>query len=234
MYVTLRVHAWSSDLGDYISYKVKFETISIGSVNYKIRSLLDRQQFSDPDGEALNLGISSAVWPLFGLIWPMGKILANLMLAEQIAGKRILEIGCGIALPSIVIKQLGGDITATDYHPLARAFLARNLTLNSLSPIEFTRGDWNSANKELKKFDLIIGSDLLYEPQHVELLAAFIDRHSSSQSNAIIIDPGRGFHRKFARAMEKRGYTHRWDDLRSYPEAGIIPKGVILHFQRSM
>lgn len=213
-------------------YKIKFETISIGGVDYTIQSLLDLQQFSDPNGEALRLGISSAMWSLFGQIWPMSKILATVMLQEPLEKKRILEIGCGIGLPSIVVKQLGGDITASDYHPLAQSFLLENTILNSLAPIRFTTGDWNTANLSLGEFDLIIGSDILYEHQHIELISSFIDRHSSSQVNVIIVDPGRGSHRAFAREMERLGYMHSWTDLKDYPDQGIKPKGFILRFSR--
>ena len=81
-------------------YQVKLDHIAIEGVDdLVIRSLLDRQQFSDPDGEAHDLGISSATWPLFGLLWPSGAQLAARMALRQVtAGERILEIGCGLAL----------------------------------------------------------------------------------------------------------------------------------------
>ncbi|NJN88032.1 MAG: methyltransferase domain-containing protein [Leptolyngbyaceae cyanobacterium SL_7_1] len=213
-------------------YDVKIETIWIGGVGYTIRSLLDLQQFSDPTGEALRLGISSAMWPLFGQVWPMGEILAQVMLGELLKGKRILEIGCGIGLASLVIKQLGGDITASDYHPLAHSFLIENARLNFLAPILFNSGNWNTINPTLGTFDLIIGSDVLYEHQHIQLLSAFIDRHSSDPVNVIIVDPGRGSHRAFAREMERLGYDHIWSDLSDYPVQGVTPKGFILRFWR--
>ena len=172
------------------------------------------------------------MWPLFGQIWPMSKILARVMLQEPLEGRRILEIGCGIGLPSIVVKKLGGDITASDYHPLAQSFLLENTILNSLAPIRFKAGDWNTANLSLGKFDLIIGSDVLYEHQHIELISSFIDRHSSSQVDIVIVDPGRGAHRAFAREMERLGYMHSWTDLKDYPIEGIKPKGFILRFSR--
>ena len=112
--------------------------------------------------------------------------------------KRILEIGCGIGLPSLVVKRLGGDITASDYHPLAQSFLLENTALNSLAPIRFRTGNWSTPNQNLGKFDLIIGSDILYEHQHVELISSFIDHHASSRVNIVIVDPGRGSHRAFA------------------------------------
>ncbi len=211
-------------------YQVKFETLCIGGVTYKIRSLLDLQQFSDPDGQALQLGISSAMWPLFGQVWPMSKILAQVMLRETLEERRVLEIGCGIGLPSLVVKQLGGNITASDHHPLAKDFLLKNTILNALTPIQFSAGDWNVEDPTLGKFDLIIGSDILYERQHADLTSLFIDSHCDRHGKVIVIDPGRGSHRAFARAMERLGYSHSWTDLRDYPSEGVKPKGFILKF----
>ena len=37
--------------------------------------------------------------------------------------KRILEVGCGIGLSSLILNRLNADITATDYHPEAEKFL---------------------------------------------------------------------------------------------------------------
>lgn len=162
----------------------------------------------------------------------MSQILAQVMLTEPLLGKRVLEIGCGIGLPSLVVKQRGGDITASDYHPLAESFLEENVLLNALEPIEFAAGNWAVDNLNLGEFDLIIGSDVLYEKQHIELLSAFISLHSSRSVEVVIIDPGRGSHRAFARAMEDLGFTHSWTDLKDYLNLGVKPKGFILRFHR--
>jgi hypothetical protein len=60
-------------------YKVKLETHTIGSSDYHIRSLLDRQQYADPDGAAARVNIPPAMWPIFGLVWPAGIFLAETM-----------------------------------------------------------------------------------------------------------------------------------------------------------
>ncbi len=154
------------------------------------------------------------------------------MLTEPLEERSILEIGCGIALPSLVVKQLGGNITASDYHPLAQAFLKKNTLNNSLAKIPYKFGDWNFPISNLGKFDLIVGSDLLYEPHHVELLSSFIDAHSSDHASIIIVDPGRGFHRKFARAMNHFGYSHTWTDLSIYSSKETKQKGFVFRFTR--
>mgnify|MGYP006895946767 CR=1 FL=1 len=61
-----------------LGYLTKQESIAIQGVpNLLIRSLLDKQQFYDPEDAALALGISSAFWSLFGLLWPSGSRLAE-------------------------------------------------------------------------------------------------------------------------------------------------------------
>jgi ETFB lysine methyltransferase len=213
-------------------YWVKFETLSLGGLDYRIRSLLDRQQYSDPDGAAERAGISSASWPLFGLVWPSARVLAGAMQTFDIAGKRILEIGCGLGLASLVLQRRGGNITASDMHPMAAAFLTENLLLNRLTPIRFQTGSWANADPELGKFDLIIGSDLLYEQDQPDILSRFIDRHSHSRVEVVIVDPDRGHRARFNRGMASLGYVH--DEQRADRQLadGKAYKGRFLKYRR--
>lgn len=70
--------------------------VVVGAADLQIRSLLDRQQFANPLGLALRLGISSATWPLFGLLWPSGHELATRLAARPVTvGERIPAPRCG-------------------------------------------------------------------------------------------------------------------------------------------
>lgn len=216
-----------------LDYEVKYETFSIHDTDYRIRSLLDRQQYSDPDGVAERAGIPPSMWPIFGLVWPAGVFLAETMATYPVDGKRILEIGCGIGLASLVLHNEGADITATDLHPLAESFLDENLSLNDLPTLPFHGGDWGQEVPELGQFDLLIGSDLLYEPEHPKLLANFIDRHANEGAEVIIVDPGRGQQGRFNRAMDARGYGREtaWAD--QLPVRERLDKGYVLNYRRS-
>jgi len=186
--------------------RVKYKTIEFGDLDLHIRILRDNQQFDDPDNIAGKLGISSALWPLFGQIWPSGIILANLMSSYKISGKRILEVGCGIGLASLVLNNRMANITSTDYHPSVEGFLKFNTELNEDREIPYIRTDWSDKDDELGKFDLIIGSDLLYEPNHFKILSNFIDFHSKKTCEVIIIDPNRGYKNKFTKEMLSLGF----------------------------
>ena len=188
--------------------RVRYQTIEFGDTDIHLCTLRDKQQFSDPKGAALALGISSASWPIFGVIWPSSLVLAHYISTYQTEGKRILEIGCGMALSSLLLNEQHADITATDYHPEAEYFLERNTHLNNGKLIPFERTGWADDTDHLGHFDLIIGSDLLYEDEHIQLIADFIDSHAKPTCEVIIIDPGRGRKSKLSSKMNEYGYAN--------------------------
>lgn len=186
--------------------RYKYQTITIGEHDIHLRTLMNRNQFHDPDGEAEAAGIYEGYWSLFGVVWNAARVLAELMNREDIEGKRILEMGCGIALPSLLLHKRGADITATDYHPEAGAFLADNVELNELPPLPWVQADWALESPELGQFDLLIGSDILYERDHVDVLAGFVERHAKPASRVVLVDAGRGHSNHFARALQAQGF----------------------------
>ncbi|MBK6742391.1 MAG: methyltransferase domain-containing protein [Hydrogenophilales bacterium] len=213
-------------------YQVKLEHLSLGGLNYQIRSLLDRQQFFDPDGVAERAGISSASWPLFGLVWPSARILAGIAQTLPLAGKRVLEIGCGLGLASLVMQRRGADITASDLHPLAAGFMTENLHLNQLDAIDFRTGNWADADNTLGAFDLIVGSDVLYERDLPDALAGFLDRHAKPTVEVIIIDPNRSNRAAFTRRMRAFGFAHSETRAAAHQECGEAYQGRVLNYRR--
>jgi SAM-dependent methyltransferase len=226
-------------------YLTKQERIAVAGVDdLVIRSLLDRQQYADPLGIAEGLGISSAAWPLFGLLWPSGAQLAARLADHPVtAGERILELGCGLGLASLVGHRRGADVTASDCHPLAEAFMLENLRLNALGPMKYRHGDWNAPEAPdapgerpavQGRFDLIVGSDLLYDRGAGIVLAAFIVRHAAAGARVWIVDPDRGNRSGFNRALGEGGFDRREERLDT-PAADGVPayKGRLLIFSRT-
>ncbi len=215
-------------------YEVEIVNHHIGGSDFRIRALLNRQQFSDPDGSAERAGVAPASWPLFGVVWPAGLALAEEMSHFPIAGKSILELGCGIALTSLVLARRGADITACDYHPLAEAFLQHNVALNQLPALRFRTAPWLGPNPLLGRYDLIVGSDLLYERDHATLLAGFIALHTHPASQVLIADPGRGYVSTFSALMANLGYVR---SAKAMPMANSIgmpdSRGQLFSFLRS-
>ena len=212
--------------------RFRYQTLEFGETDIHLRTLRDRQQFLDVDGVSEDLGISSATWPLFGVVWQSSEVLAHLMSDFDIAGKRILEIGCGIGLPSLVLNHRLADITATDYHPEVENFLRENTRINEGNKIPFIRTGWADDKTDLGRFDLLLGSDLLYEQEHPELLADFINQHAKPDCEVIIVDPGRKRHAKFSKQMISRGYQHSQSNPKDTNYLGKTFKGQVIRYCR--
>ena len=210
-----------------------YQTIEFGKIDIHLCTLRNRQEFHDPEGIAKKLGISSAAWPIFGIVWPSGLVLAHHIRNYDIGTKRVLEIGCGMALSSLLLNKQHVDITATDYHPETKTFLNRNSELNGDAPIPFERTGWADKNDSLGLFDLIIGSDLLYEDDHIGLLSNFIREHSNSECEVIIVDPGRGRKYKFAKKLLEFGFISTFSKPENTDYLNSDFKGHILKFVRA-
>ena len=213
-------------------YRLKQATYRFCDADYRIESLLDRQQYDDGDRESQRLGISSATWCLFGQVWPAAQVLCTRLCDAALSGKRVLEIGCGLGLASLMLQRRGIDITASDYHPQARVFLERNARLNELQPIKFLDGNWETENPNLGHFDFIIGSDILYQPQHAEQVSRFVSRHSSGDVDVMVVDPGRENTSRFGAAMRRLGYRHRFERFDETVASGERCRGRVLRFRR--
>jgi predicted nicotinamide N-methyase len=227
-------------------YLTKQEHIAVaGAERLHIRSLLDRNQYFDPAGDAESLGISSATWPLFGMLWPSGSRLAEHMVLRPVnAAEHILEIGCGLALASLVAHRRGANVTASDCHPLAAGFLLCNLRINGLAPMPYVHGQWGGA-KELangdtaqaaprQRYDLIMGSDVLYERDAKGELAYFIDSHASPVVEVCIIDPDRSNRSAFSQRMQGLGFNLQEERLDiAATESTEAYKGRMMTYRRS-
>ena len=213
-------------------YQVREIQHAVGGHPYRLRVLSDKQQFADPDGHGERAGISSATWSLFGQLWPAGALLAHAMDRFDIAGKRILELGCGIGLASLVLQRRGATVVATDAHPLTEGFLAYNAALNALPAIHYRHVRWDAPLPSLGRFDAIIASDVLYERGHAELIAGVVERHALPDAEVLVTDPGRGNSARFTSLLASQGFSveaercpMKDDDLAPY-------RGRILHFRR--
>ena len=212
--------------------RLSYQTVEFGKTDIHLCTLRNKQEFHDPEGVAENLGISSALWPIFGVVWPSSMVLAHHISDYNTGSKRILEIGCGMALSSLLLNKQHANITATDYHPETGIFLARNTLLNMDEPIAYEQVDWSDTEDDLGLFDLIIGSDLLYEEEHIGLLANFIAGHSNPTCEVILVDPGRGRKNRLSARMIELGYSSCQEKPRHTDYLSKEFKGHILTYAR--
>jgi predicted nicotinamide N-methyase len=103
--------------------------------------------------------------PYWAELWPAATALAGAL--PNVTGLRVVELGCGLGLPSLIASARGADVTASDWAEDAIELLRENAARNGLVVRAEVR-DWREAWPE--RFDLALAADVLYERRNVEPL----------------------------------------------------------------
>jgi predicted nicotinamide N-methyase len=155
--------------------------------------------------------------PYWATPWPSGRVLAEVVAAAPPrAGARVVEIGCGLALPSIAAARANADVLATDGSPEAVAFAAHSLALNEVEA-EVALVDWAAQGDTLAArgpWDVVLAADVLYLQANVELALRLLPRLVAPGGEIVLADPGRAGARDFlaaARSMFTLGTSRHGD-----------------------
>lgn len=154
--------------------------------------------------------------PYFGVIWPAARALAEVVDhalipgLQQTVNTRIIELGCGLAMPSLVAAQKGAQVFATDFHPQVERFLKINREKNAASSLRYVEWDWRllpSIPAELKtvwgRADWVIASDVLYDRDLPVPLARAMAQAVTSKGRITLTDPGRPYLQLFCDELTK-------------------------------
>ncbi len=109
--------------------------------------------------------------PYWAELWPSGIALAQHLTGLELNGVRVVELGCGLALPSFAAALGGAHVLATDWAPDAVELAGRNARRNGIA-LELAVAGWTRPGPLLEHapFDLVLASDVLYERRNVPLL----------------------------------------------------------------
>src|SRR3954471_23535492 len=130
--------------------------------------------------------------PYWAELWPSSVALAQTVGARSLRGAGTLELGCGLGLASIAAARAGGRVVATDWSAEALRFTSDNAARNGVE-IETMLVDWSApeAIVELGPWQLVLGSDLLYERRNVDQMLDLLPRLVDPSGEVWIADPGR-------------------------------------------
>lgn len=210
MIMSAIIHSNAANLKN-INYDVKVTIESVGDFTFTLTSLVDfektiDQLFAKLPEENLE-AITSTLCPYFGSLWPSAKALArevNHLGSTFFKDRSILEVGCGLAFPSMVLSKMKIPSLASDIHPDAEVFVRKNIEQNGLKDMDYINADWRSPNAFGKrKFDIILASDVLYDKDQPETLYQFLTQTLSHNGSAIVADPKRPHFSQFISLCEK-------------------------------
>ena len=170
-------------------------------------ALLDEHAFEDDE-----------YLPYWAELWPSGVALAREIAPRALRGARVVELGCGLGLPSLAAAGAGGRVLATDWAPAALDLLRDNAARNGVE-VEVARVDWRepAALLERAPFDLVLAADVLYERRHLDPLLELLPRLGDE---VWLADPGRPPLEDFVAragsswAIARRGSVYRLSSAR--------------------
>jgi predicted nicotinamide N-methyase len=132
--------------------------------------------------------------PFWAELWPSGVALARALETRPLAGRRVLELGCGLGLVAVTAALAGARVLAVDRSPEATA-LAAVCAFEEPGPL-LAAAPW----------DLVLAADVLYEPRNVPVLLGLLPRLVDNRGEVWLADPGREMLDTFLAGLAEAGW----------------------------
>ena len=148
--------------------------------------------------------------PYWAELWPSGVALARALDGRALRGGAVVELGCGLGLPSIVAARQGGRVLATDWASAALELLAANAARND-ARVETLQADWTRPDELLARgpFALVLAADVLYERRNVPVILDLLPRLVAPGGAVWLADPGRATAEVFFDLVDAEGWRRR-------------------------
>jgi predicted nicotinamide N-methyase len=145
--------------------------------------------------------------PYWANVWESAIVLAEEIALLDGRGQRLLELGCGLALPAIVAAHGSFETTASDYEDDALEGVRYNADRNGAGGLAIRLVDWRDPPDDLGQFDVVVAADVLYEKHHAIALTGMLARTLAEDGLALVADPGRARAAEFEPACAAAGLS---------------------------
>ena len=145
-------------------------------------------------------------FPYWAKVWPSAIALVKVIQKHPslIRDKTVLELGAGIGLPSLLMASEAKTIQISDYDLEAVELLRKNIAHLQLQNVQALKLDWNNLPENIDP-EVIILSDVNYDPTQFETLTKLIEKFIHQGSTVILSTPQRIMASPFVQKLE--GYT---------------------------
>ena len=186
-----------TSIGDFALHDYR---LSVGAQSW---SILHTGAIITAEQEERYLACERDRLPYGVMLWPSSIALAHAVVARsnQMAGARVLELGAGTGMPGIVAASLGARVLQIDRNEVALHVCAMNKDRNRVMTVEVRGADWETFHHD-DKFDLIIGSDVLYVTTMHDRLRAICDEYLAPEGLVMFSDPFRAQSLPMLEAMD--------------------------------
>lgn len=193
-----------------ISYETELISLNIEGLSIDIERVTNIDALYD---ELIAKGKNHADFkderiPYWAELWASALALSQFLAASKIdfKGKKVLEIGAGLGLPSIVAAKLGADVCVSDYLPEAVEFSRKNFLRNDINNAQFEILDWRTPDK-LFAADILLAADVAYENRMFEFLPTAFKILCKPNGTIFLSEPNRGLAQYFLQDLHNQGFT---------------------------
>lgn len=147
--------------------------------------------------------------PFWAELWPSAIALSRFFGEADLKERSLLELGAGVGLVGLAACLQGARVVQTDFVPLALEFCRVNANRNGLATERFL-ADWRKFPPG-RCYDVICGSDILYEPLLHPHLQRVFETVLSPGGTVFLSDPLRPHGDTFSRRMRAAGWKESLD-----------------------
>ena len=219
---------WIDGVAHFRGLPVECRTVSCAGHTFEMTVLKDEADLLDlPEIAKRFLHEDRA--PYGVELWPAALMLAEHILQNESGkGRRAIEIGCGLALVSMVATLKGWRVDATDCDPTSLRFAEYNAAVNKISVEAFEVLDWHNPPGG-EQFDRVFGADVLYElKDHIPVIKC-VDRLLKPAGIALLVDPNRGLADRFAPVAQDHGFDVQTTSTCAVNAEGRQVSGRVFH-----
>ncbi|HQY87244.1 MAG TPA: methyltransferase domain-containing protein [Tepidisphaeraceae bacterium] len=145
--------------------------------------------------------------PYWAAVWESANALGEFALSMDRSWRdaRVLDLGCGMGNAGMILAAAGANVTLVDIDRDALLFAELNIHPWRES-CSVKRIDWN-VDRLSDRYELILGSDVLYEREQWDGFEAFIKIHLDENGIVLIGEPGRAQAEAFPDWIRARGWS---------------------------
>ncbi|HSD09700.1 MAG TPA: methyltransferase, partial [Candidatus Binatia bacterium] len=205
----------------YPATLVEFEHASVRIALYQVAGLENLV-----DREALLREDLVPEPPYWAHLWIGARALArNLAEAGSLSGTSVLDLGCGLGLTGLVAAGLGAEVWCVDREAAALEFVRESARRNRLEHVHCVELDF-VAGALGRRFDIILGAEIVYDPQSYAPLCDFLEQHLGPKGVLHLTDAFRSDAESFFAELRRRGFEGRRRSWREWEEGR--PQGLFL------
>jgi predicted nicotinamide N-methyase len=147
--------------------------------------------------------------PYWATVWPAALLAAEFFaeMIESVAGKLVLDFGCGGGLAGIAACRAGaGEVIANDIDPIALWMAERNAAANRIRLVT-EGGDLLRAPPD-PAWGVILAADMFYQKTMADRMLAWLEKARRNGTQVFIADAGRPFSpRDGVRVLKEKRYA---------------------------